>query len=44
LKMERIRCPETSVKDYQSTLRNIPEEGRSPDWLTILFFWSICVI
>jgi hypothetical protein len=22
-------CPETSVKDYHSTLRNIPEEGRS---------------
>jgi hypothetical protein len=23
------RCPETSVKDYRSTLRNIPEERRS---------------
>jgi hypothetical protein len=26
--MGSIRCPETSVKDYHSTLRNIPEEGR----------------
>ena len=22
-------CPETSVTNYQSTLRNVPEEGRS---------------
>jgi hypothetical protein len=29
LKMGRIRCPETSVKDYRSTLRNIPEERRA---------------
>jgi hypothetical protein len=28
LKMGPIRCPETSVKDYHSTLRNIPEECR----------------
>jgi hypothetical protein len=28
-KMGPIRCPETSVKDYHSTLRNIPEERRS---------------
>jgi hypothetical protein len=27
--MEPIRCPETSVKDYHSTLRNIPEERRA---------------
>jgi hypothetical protein len=27
--MGPIRCPETSVKDYQSTLRNIPKERRS---------------
>jgi hypothetical protein len=26
LKMGPIRCPETSVNDYHSTLRNIPEE------------------
>jgi hypothetical protein len=26
LKMEPIYCPETSVTNYQSTLRNIPEE------------------
>jgi hypothetical protein len=29
LKMGPIRCPETSVKDYHSTLRNTPEEHRS---------------
>jgi hypothetical protein len=26
--MESIGCPETSVTNYQSTLRNIPEDGR----------------
>jgi hypothetical protein len=29
LKSEAIRCPETSVKDYHSMLRNNPEERRS---------------
>jgi hypothetical protein len=29
LKMGPIRCPETSVKDYHSTLRYTPEERRS---------------
>jgi hypothetical protein len=29
LTMWPIRCPETSVKDYDSTLRNTPEERRS---------------
>jgi hypothetical protein len=29
LKMGQICCPETSVNNYQSTLRNIPEEPRS---------------
>jgi hypothetical protein len=29
LKMVPIRCPETSVMDYNSTLHNIPEERRS---------------
>jgi hypothetical protein len=24
-----LHCPETSVKDYHSTLHDIPEEGRS---------------
>jgi hypothetical protein len=28
LKVGPMRCPETSVKDYHSTLRNIPEERR----------------
>jgi hypothetical protein len=27
--MGPIRCPETSVKDYHSTLRNMPEERGS---------------
>jgi hypothetical protein len=27
--MEPIGCPETSVQNYHSALRNIPEEGRS---------------
>jgi hypothetical protein len=27
--MGQIRCHETSVKDYHSTLRNIPEERGS---------------
>lgn len=26
VKMEQIGCPETSVKNYQSTLHKIPEE------------------
>ena len=29
LTMGRIDCPVTSVTNYQSTLRNIPEERRS---------------
>jgi hypothetical protein len=29
LKMGPIRCPETSVKEYHSTLRNIPEKRTS---------------
>jgi hypothetical protein len=29
LKMRPICCPETSVKDYHSTLRSIPEDSRS---------------
>jgi hypothetical protein len=29
LKMEPIRCPETSVNNYDTTPRNIPEERRS---------------
>ena len=32
LKMEPIRCPETSVKDYHSTVRTNPEERRSQRW------------
>jgi hypothetical protein len=28
LKMGPIGCPETSVRDYHYTLRNIPEESR----------------
>jgi hypothetical protein len=29
VKMEPTRCPETSVKNYHTTRRNIPEESRS---------------
>jgi hypothetical protein len=29
LKVGQIRCPETSVKDFHSTLRSTPEERRS---------------
>jgi hypothetical protein len=29
LKTEKIVCPETSVRNYHSTLRNIPDERRS---------------
>jgi hypothetical protein len=29
VKDQRIGCPETSVQNYHSTLRNIPEERRS---------------
>jgi hypothetical protein len=29
--MGKIHCPETSIKDYQSAFRNIPEEYRSQD-------------
>jgi hypothetical protein len=29
LKMGPVRCPDTSVKDYHSTVRNTPEECRS---------------
>jgi hypothetical protein len=32
LKMEPTDCPETSVTNYQSALRNIPEEHRSQTW------------
>jgi hypothetical protein len=35
LKMGPIRCPETSVKDYHSMLRNTPEERRSQPYFSI---------
>jgi len=31
--MEPISCPEMSVADCHYTLRNIPEEHRSPAWV-----------
>ena len=40
-KMGPIHCPETSVKDYHSTLRNIPEEQRSH---TLLCYVIVLVI
>jgi hypothetical protein len=49
-KMGTIRCPETSVKDYYSTLRNIPEERKSNQYrdgslkslITITMYLSDC--
>jgi hypothetical protein len=35
LKMGPLGCPETSVTNYQSTLRNIPEEWRSREGSSI---------
>jgi hypothetical protein len=45
LKMGPIRCPETSIKDYHSTLLYTPEEGRSQisSYLTenaVYFHWK----
>jgi hypothetical protein len=43
LKMMPIRCPETSVKDYHSTLRNNPEERRFRHYALILdYFVLVC--
>jgi hypothetical protein len=39
--MGPIRCPETSVKDYHSTLRNTPEERRSRQYGTVVGFRPI---
>ena len=36
LKMGTIGFPETSVTDYQSTLRNIPEEQRLKNAITFI--------
>ena len=52
LKIRPIRCPETSVNNYQSTLRNIPEERSqgyyftffSPTWLYHLIVDQFSVI
>jgi hypothetical protein len=40
LKMVPIGCPETSVHNYHSTLRNIPEERRSQMYSISLY--DIC--
>jgi len=40
LKMGPIGCPETSVRNYHYTLRNIPEERRS-EKLSCLLKYSI---
>ena len=39
LVMEQIGCPETSVTNYQSTLRNIPEDRRAQ--VSWRFWWEI---
>jgi len=38
LKMEPLRCPETSVTNYQATARNIPEDFFFLPWI------SLCVV
>jgi hypothetical protein len=38
LKMLLIRCSETSVKDYHSTMYNIPEKRRSYSVVEIYFY------
>ena len=38
LNMGPIGCPETSIEDYHSTLRNIPEERRSQ----LYSFFNLC--
>jgi len=30
--MKPTSCPETSVRNYHHTMRNIPEERRSQTW------------
>jgi hypothetical protein len=42
--MGPIRCPETSVKDYHSTLRNIPEERRSDYVHALVVTVNYCVM
>jgi hypothetical protein len=42
LKMEPIGCPETSVTNYQSTMRNIPEDRRRQ--ITIFVASSILTV
>jgi hypothetical protein len=46
LKMGPIRCPETSLRDYNSILLNIPEERRShiPSylwWCQTMTSWNL---
>jgi hypothetical protein len=41
VKMGQIRCPETSVNNYHTTPRNIPEERRS--LLEWLYLWNLLV-
>ena len=40
LEMGLLGCPETSVTDHQSTLRNIPEEGRCRQCFDLIV-WSV---
>jgi hypothetical protein len=36
LKMGTKRCPEMSVKDYHSTLHNMPEERQISSWFFLI--------
>jgi hypothetical protein len=44
LKMGPIGCPETSVQSYHSTLRNIAEECRSPQFFLSSLMNSFCFL
>jgi hypothetical protein len=41
VKMGPIRCPETSVNNYHTTPRNIPEERKSQNILSSLDYTSV---
>jgi hypothetical protein len=42
-KMGPINCPETSVKNYHSTLRNVSEERRSQGMILIIRCRTFCL-
>jgi hypothetical protein len=42
LKMEQIGCPESSVQNYHSTPRNIPQERRSQASPSFTYQTNLC--